>query len=77
MSKKVWNYLSEKFDEEGVIEDWHTIAEALEEELTLDEMDEIHPVVIRFMNIHKLTGIAIHYKGEPRKLKGEMINEAV
>jgi hypothetical protein len=64
---KIWAYLSHKFDEEGIIEDWHTIAEALEEELTLDEMDQIHSTVIRFMNIHDLTDIVVHYAGEPRR----------
>jgi hypothetical protein len=74
---KIWAYLSHKFDEEGVIEDWHTIAENLDGQITLDEIGEIHQTVVRFMNIHRLTGIAIHYKGEPIKLKGEMLNEAV
>jgi hypothetical protein len=64
---KIWAYLSHKFDEEGVIEDWHTIAEALEEELTLDEMEQIHSTVVRFMNIHDLTDIVVHYTGEPRR----------
>jgi hypothetical protein len=64
---KIWAYLSHKFDEEGVIEDWHTIAENLDGQITLDEFDEIHPTVIRFMNIHDLTDIVVHYAGEPRR----------
>ena len=61
------NYLEQKWEEEGVIPSWETIATDLEDKVPLEVFEDIDKEVRRVMNyIIKQEG-TIQYTGKPKR----------
>lgn len=60
-------YLERKWDEDGVIPEWHTIADDLSDKVPLEVLEDIDKEVNRLMQYIIKSEGDIQYEGEPKR----------
>ncbi|MCD7034341.1 hypothetical protein LRR81_08845 [Metabacillus sp. GX 13764] len=66
MIERVWDYCNKAFDNHGYIPDTEEVTEALQHDLTADEMDDAHNTIHDFIAAHNIKRIRVDYDGEGR-----------